>query len=212
MNGTLPKQFTRVALLAAATIMAGNLAASEPSPGYWYESTGEVWKNPYGECWRTIEWSEANAIMECDPDLFAQVVEEPPPPVYEKVTIGAEVLFAFDSAELKPTARERLDGLVQKIDTFPELNRVRITGHTDRIGSEEYNQGLSERRARSVEAYILTNSRKVRASQIEAIGLGERDPIVPCEGYRNRAALIECLQPNRRVEVEIIGEDYVEGQ
>ena len=152
MNGTLPMQFTRVALLAAATIVGCNLAAaeSEQSPGYWYDASGQVWKNPYGECWRTIEWSESNAIRECDPDLFAVQVEEPPPPVYEKVTLGTDVLFAFDSAELKPTARDRLDGLVQKIDSFPELERVRITGHADRIGSDAYNQALSERRARSV--------------------------------------------------------------
>ena len=84
-----------------------------------------------------------------------------------------------------------------------KLEVVLVTGHTDRIGTEAYNQKLSERRADAVRDYLV--SKGVDKAKIETIGLGEKQPVVQCD-QKNLKALIECLQPNRRVEVQAKGE------
>ena len=84
-----------------------------------------------------------------------------------------------------------------------KLEVVLVTGHTDRIGTDAYNQKLSERRADAVRDYLV--SKGVDKAKIETIGLGEKQPVVQCD-QKNLKALIECLQPNRRVEVQAKGE------
>ena len=85
---------------------------------------------------------------------------------------------------------------------------VLVTGHTDRIGSQAYNQKLSERRANAVRDYLV--SKGVARDKIETLGMGKTQPVpgVVCnQAYpKERKALIECLAPNRRVEVEVKGE------
>jgi OOP family OmpA-OmpF porin len=79
----------------------------------------------------------------------------------------------------------------------PDIQLVMVTGHTDRLGSEEYNQKLSERRANQVRDYLI--SQGVEANRLQAVGKGESEPVVACDGVKGRKKLIECLQPNRRV-------------
>ena len=84
-----------------------------------------------------------------------------------------------------------------------KLEVVLVTGYTDRLGTEAYNQKLSERRADAVRDYLV--SKGVDKAKIEALGLGEKQPVVNCD-QKNLKQLIECLQPNRRVTVEAKGE------
>jgi OOP family OmpA-OmpF porin len=84
-----------------------------------------------------------------------------------------------------------------------KLEVVVVTGHTDRLGTEAYNQKLSERRADAVRDYLV--SKGVPRDKIETIGMGEKQPVVQCD-QKAFKALIECLQPNRRVEVNAKGE------
>jgi OOP family OmpA-OmpF porin len=102
---------------------------------------------------------------------------------------------------LKDEGKKILDAeVVEKMKAHPEVELVLITGHTDRIGDDKYNQKLSERRANQVKKYIA--SQGVDASRLHAVGKGETMPVVDCKGVRGKK-LIECLQPNRRVVVEI---------
>ena len=80
-----------------------------------------------------------------------------------------------------------------------------MTGHTDRLGTDAHNQPLSLRRADAVRDYLV--SKGVPRDKIETIGMGEKQPLpgVVCD-QKNQKALIECLAPNRRVEVEVKGE------
>lgn len=78
---------------------------------------------------------------------------------------------------------------------------ITVTGHTDRIGSDAYNQKLSERRAEAAKNYLV--GKGVSANRLAAVGKGESSPVVTCND-RKRSGLIECLAPNRRVEVEEI--------
>ena len=83
-------------------------------------------------------------------------------------------------------------------------DEITIAGHADRLGSDAYNQKLSERRANAVKAYLV--SRGVPASKIRAEGRGESEPVTgdDCKGSRGKA-LISCLQPDRRVDVSANG-------
>lgn len=130
----------------------------------------------------------------------------PEKPAFEKFTFSAETLFAFDKAIVRPDAAHILDEVVDKMNRFPEVEVVVVTGHTDRIGTEAYNQRLSERRATAVRDYLV--GKGVDSARVRSLGRGESEPVVACakvKGKENRAnkALIECLQPNRRVVIEI---------
>lgn len=122
---------------------------------------------------------------------------EPCKPQFETVTISAEKLFGFDKSKLQDGSKPILDEAAAKLKANPDLGLVLVTGHTDRIGSEAYNQKLSERRAKQVKEYLV--SQGVDASRLQAVGKGESEPVVACDGVKGRKKLIECLQPNRRV-------------
>ncbi len=129
-----------------------------------------------------------------------------PAPAVQKITLQSKALFDFDKAVLKPEGRAALDSeVVAKLPQVNKLEIVLVSGHTDRIGSDAYNQKLSERRADAVRDYLV--SKGVAKDKIEAIGLGEKQPVTggKCQ-QQNRKELIACLQPDRRVEVEVKGE------
>ncbi|SFU80377.1 OmpA family protein [Pseudoduganella namucuonensis] len=131
----------------------------------------------------------------------APVAPPPPPPPaprFEKVTMSATELFAFDSAKLNPN-QPKLDELATLLNNNPSVGNVTITGHTDRLGSDKYNQKLSEQRANSVKQYLV--GKGVSAERLNATGKGESQPVVQCND-KKRADLIKCLEPNRRVEVD----------
>ena len=122
----------------------------------------------------------------------------------QRITLDSKVLFDFDKADLKPEGKAAIDSqIVGKIAQVQKLEVVLVTGHTDRLGSEAYNQKLSERRANAVRDYLV--SKGVDKAKIETIGMGEKQPVVQCD-QKDRKALIECLAPNRRVEVQVKGE------
>lgn len=130
----------------------------------------------------------------------------PPAPAVQKITIASKALFDFDKAVLKPEGQAVLDReIVSRIGQIQKLELVLVTGHTDRLGSQQYNQKLSERRAAAVAAYLA--SKGVPRDKIETLGMGKTQPVpgVVCE-QKNRKQLISCLQPHRRVEVEVKGE------
>ncbi len=125
----------------------------------------------------------------------------PDKPAFAKMTLQAEVLFDFDKSVLKDTGKKILDvEVIEKMKAHPEVELVLISGHTDRIGDDKYNQRLSERRAAAVKQYIAGQG--IAADRLHAIGHGEKEPVVDCKGVRGKK-LISCLQPNRRVVVEI---------
>ncbi len=132
----------------------------------------------------------------------------PPPPApapqVQRITLDSKALFDFDKAVLKPEGMAAIDSqVVAKLAQMKKIEVVLVTGHTDRIGSEEYNQKLSERRADAVRDYLV--SKGVDKTKIETIGLGEKQPVVQCD-QKGMKDLIACLQPNRRVEVQAKGE------
>jgi OOP family OmpA-OmpF porin len=120
-------------------------------------------------------------------------------PTVETITLQAEKLFGFDKAKLADTS-EIDTQVVAKMKENPIFASVKIVGHTDKLGSAEYNQKLSERRANQVRDYII--SQGIDANRLIAVGKGEDVPKVNCDDVKGRKAQIECLAPNRRVEIE----------
>ncbi len=124
----------------------------------------------------------------------------PPPRHIERSTFSATELFGFDSAELS-MPQPKLDEIARAIKANSQINNVNVIGYTDRLGSSAYNQKLSQRRSDSVKNYLVTQG--VAPSRLSSEGRGESNPVVECTD-KKRSALIVCLEPNRRVEVEQI--------
>lgn len=130
----------------------------------------------------------------------APVAVPPPAARFEKYTLSATELFEFNRADLA-LPQPKLDEIATALNTDTAINNVVITGYTDRIGSDQYNQKLSERRAAAVKNYLI--SKDIAGNRLNAQGRGEANPVVVCTD-KKRSALIKCLEPNRRVEVEQI--------
>lgn len=121
-----------------------------------------------------------------------------PPPKFERITLSASKLFNFDSAELR-TPMPKLDEAADTLVKFPDAGMIMINGYTDRLGSDAYNQTLSQKRADAVKGYLV--NRGVMSNRLTAVGKGESNPIVTC-AQKNVVKLRECLEPNRRVEID----------
>nr|WP_231623891.1 MULTISPECIES: OmpA family protein [Neisseria] len=105
--------------------------------------------------------------------------------------------------DINEAGKEKLDEFAAKVKSFDRLTSIRITGHTDRLGDDAYNQRLSQARAETVRRYLI--NRGVPAGVMSAVGMGESRPVQECAGSLPRSELIECLKPNRRVEIEVEG-------
>lgn len=158
---------------------------------------------------RSFHWNPVDPVDGvCPPAQPAPqpVVVQAPAPQIQRYTLNADALFAFDRSsvsDMLPAGRAELDNLAAKLQTFDQLNGLLVIGHTDYLGSDAYNLNLSQRRAATVANYLV--ERGVPSNLIRAIGAGETQPVKQCDAGLKRADLINCLQPNRRVEVEVDG-------
>jgi OOP family OmpA-OmpF porin len=134
----------------------------------------------------------------------AAAAPAPPKRCDAGVTFQKDETFAFDRYVLTAAAKTRLDAdVVGKLATCANIEAVVIEGHADRIGSQQYNQKLSERRADSVKAYLV--SKGTDRDKIETIGMGKTVPAAFCPDSKDRKALIACLAPSRRAIISIKG-------
>ena len=187
----------------------------------WNDTAKQVWKNGYGECWHSA-FGPPPPAGECDPRPLAQyvapapapyvapvapviVAAAAPQPVYEKLTLDANVLFDFDMSVLRPAGRDTLDSFVGRIQGIGS-GTIMAVGHADRFGTDDYNQALSERRVATVKAYLI--SKGVEPTwMVQSSGRGELQPTTKageCTGEKS-AGTIACLQPDRHVFVELSG-------
>jgi OOP family OmpA-OmpF porin len=210
----------------------GSTEAAFPknAPGYVVASDGRPVLNGFGSCLRTGAWSLATAAEPCDqiaqvsvpvpvvmyeqkpappPPPVAVVQPEPPRMVIQKLTLSTDVLFEFDKAELKDAGKQKLDELADQVKGA-KVDEIVVVGHADRIGSESYNEKLSQARAQSVKDYLA--ERGAQTNVITAQGKGESAPLTgdQCKKMAGKK-LIECLQPDRRVEIEVLGSREVAG-
>jgi OOP family OmpA-OmpF porin len=197
-----------------------DLKANTPYSAYVQDSRGVIVRNANGLCWRTGYWTPADAVPGCDAPLCVEPEKlengkcvAPPPPVVEapapapatplpapvasseKVSYSADAFFDFDKAVLKPAGKSALDDLTSKLAGM-NLEVIIAVGHTDSVGTDEYNQKLSIRRAESVKAYL--ESKGVESNRVYTEGKGEKQPVADNKTDAGRAK-------NRRVEIEVVG-------
>lgn len=212
-------------MLAIASLTSVGIASAHEvaKEGYLTDTRGNVVKNNYNECWRTGYWTPAMAIAECDPDLVKKAepkmaeattpavapvpVAGPEKAAFAPITLQAETLFDFDKSVIHASGKKQLDDqVVGKMKDYPQVEVILVTGHTDRIGTDAYNQKLSQRRADAVKSYLVAQG--VENNRIETAAKGESEPVVSCDDVKGKVSgknkkLVECLQPNRRVMVEV---------
>lgn len=129
-----------------------------------------------------------------------------PAPTPARITLSADSLFTFDSAAVQPAGRVELDALAADLRGV-QFDTIVVTGHTDRIGSPDYNLRLSNSRATAVKDYLV-NSADIPAAKVTTRGVNGSEPVTTaaqCGPQLTRAQLIACLAPDRRVEVEVTG-------
>ena len=185
--------------------------------GYWTKELAA--KTP-------VVGGEFPAGCECDKDLMPKEICEPaapkkvaeapkivapaPAPVAgvkpaaEKITVAADALFDFNKADLRDEGKAKLDDVASKAGAL-KIEAITAVGHADRFGSDKYNQKLSERRANAVKDYLVKKG--IAADLIYAEGKGKAQPVTKpdeCKGAKSKK-VIACLQPDRRVVIEVIG-------
>ncbi len=165
----------------------GNSSAS-PSLSHTYRKPGE-----YTVQLTVTDDGGLTATRSVDITVVAPVAAPPPPQIRRRVALG-DLHFDFDSARLRPEADAALRDLLNELQDDSDL-RVRISGHTDSMGPEIYNQMLSEARTKSVEDYL--HERGIDRSRVERRGFGENRPLTDNDSRDGRAR-------NRRVELEVI--------
>ena len=210
----MKKQISRITLLATLGLTASVAFAQVPNnDGYLFDTRGVVARSGFGLCWKTTRWTPAMAIAEGEPELVkkpeppkpAPAPAATPKPAAQKVTLAADALFDFDKAVLRNEGKAKLDDVTSKLKGM-KLEVIIAVGHTDRIGSDQYNQKLSEKRAEAVKSYLV--GKGVEPNRVYTEGKGEKQPITgdKCGKTEKKSKkLIECLQPDRRVEIEVIG-------
>lgn len=209
---TIQKSLVLTALLGISAIAIAQTPGIDRSGnvGYLVDSRDNVVKSGAGLCWRTGYWTPAMAIAECDPELApkaavaAKSTAAGVKPASQKVTLAADTLFDFDKATLRPEGKAKLDELVAKIKDI-KLEVIIAVGHADRFGTDKYNQKLSEKRAEAVKAYLV--GKGVEPNRVYTEGKGKKQPVTKagdCKGAKSKK-VIACLQPDRRVEIEVIG-------
>ena len=233
MNSAI--RITLIGLAAAGALLPVPASAQMKNQGYLTDTQGNVVRAVGANvCVRTSDWTPARAVAECDPDLVKKPAPPPPPPtvapppkpkpepkpeakkakpqflnIEEKLELQG---MPFNKAEMTADNKKELDQFLAgmrkatKARGPVQFGAVIVTGHTDRIGSLKYNMKLSERRAVVVKDYLVAQGIDQKLIFWEGKGPKQAIPVTKfCDNKMKRKQLIECLAPNRRVTVEVVG-------
>jgi OOP family OmpA-OmpF porin len=221
----------------ATSAQAQIVVKSAPIQPYVIASGNIVEKDGLGNCLRSSNWSldlirtvltteekpvgvacgeikQAAAVPAAAPasPSSAPVPAAPAPapaPAAQKVSLPSDALFAYDKADLSDQGKTSLAAFADSAKKLTQLEVVIAVGHADRLGSNEYNQKLSEKRAATVKDFLV--SQNIPANKVYTEGKGETQPVtgkscekMGVESGKNQK-LVACLAPDRRVELEAVG-------
>lgn len=211
-----------ISLLAVASVSLTGMSYADEltKQGYLLDSRGDVVRSGTGLCWHTSSWTPADAIAECDPVPMKPalpVVSQAKKPVAAPVAstkgiaspiiLKSDALFDYNKADMRARGKARLDTqVVEEIKGYAKVGVILVTGHADIIGNDEYNQKLSQHRADAVKEFLVEEG--IDSNRIETAAKGSSEPVVSCDAVKGKVnrynkELIDCLQPNRRVVVEV---------
>jgi OOP family OmpA-OmpF porin len=222
-------RITLVGLAAAGVFLPTSASAQFKNQGYLTDTQGNIVRAiGAGVCVRTSDWTPARAVAECDPDLVKKVAPKKAAPkpkakakppakkakpkllnIEQKIELqGMPFAKAEMTADNKAELAKFLGALrkATKARGPVTIGAVVVTGHTDRIGSLNYNMKLSERRAVVVKDALVASGVDQKLIFWEGKAFKQPIPVTKfCDNKMNRKQLIECLSPNRRVTVEVVG-------
>lgn len=190
-----------VVAVAVATGLLGTNAilahtGGKANAGYVGDSNGHLVINTSGECVKTGSWTPTLALEECSgKKSVTEKKPEPaekPAPAAERIILSVDAHFDFDKSDLKAGDKRELDDAAAKLKNM-KVDSISVTGHTDSVGTDTYNQGLSERRAAAVKSYLVDKG--VSSGVIQTQGKGESQPVADNKTAEGRAM-------NRRVDIE----------
>lgn len=214
-RATMTRRQKLVRFLAPALLFAATAPAAfaqvvlVPAPAPRYEQApaprpGHVWQQGYWQwdhgryAWTPGSWAAADPRDGRGYPVRVERASMAPPPRVER--ISADALFPFDRgnvSDISASGRSDLAEIAARLRSS-RASHVEVRGYTDRLGSDAYNMDLSQRRAEAVKAALVAQG--IPAAKIRAVGLGAQDPIVQCTRAPG-PGLVQCLQPNRRVEL-----------
>ncbi len=207
-------------LLGSSVVNAQGVALDQtievPAGNSGYaNSMGDAIKTGLNDCLQTGQFDAESQVDACEgiEDAPEEVVEaEPAPeaapapepvakePIVTTATLGGEALFDTNSDVLNASSEQAMADLVSQLEKFQEITAIEVVGHTDSTGEASYNQGLSERRAAAVEAFLKAAYPNV---EVTSSGMGEDSPIATNSTPEGR-------QLNRRVEVQVTAKSITE--
>jgi len=201
---------------AQTVALPGTIEIPEGSTAY-PNVGGNAIRTGLGDCLKLGGFDEESQVNACEGieevvEEAEEVVAEPEPepapapepvakePIVTTTTLSGEAVFASESAELNAGSERALADLVSQLEQYQEISEIQITGHTDSLGDEDYNQALSERRAAAVKAFLEA---AFPDASVTATGLGETSPVSTNSSATGR-------QANRRVEVQVTAKSITE--
>jgi len=225
-------RITLVGLAAVGVFLPTSASAQFKNQGYLTDTQGNIVRAlGAGVCVRTSDWTPARAVAQCDPDLvkkkpmmkkkMAPKPKAKPKPAAKKkgkvpmVNVQQKIELQgmpFAKAEMTAGNKKELDKFLASLRKATKvrgpvtIGAVVVTGHTDRIGGLKYNMKLSERRAVVVKDYLVSTGVNQKLIFWEGKAFKQPIPVTKfCDNKMKRKQLIECLAPNRRVTVEVVG-------
>ncbi len=195
---------TKMLLFLSGVLLltSAGVANADDNRQVWRDTEGAIVHNSWGTCVR------GNWDVDHDPCAESQIVEitqqEPPPPQPRTVIAQEDrtLYFDFNKSVLTPEDIQKLNSLDQKINSADDIQAAQVVGYADRIGTASYNQKLSEKRAEAVRSYMIAHG-LLKPSSTETRWVGKSQPSAECPASLPREQMIQCLQPDRKVTVEI---------
>lgn len=135
------------------------------------------------------------------PEDCEDLLMERQTPEIQPFSLSGDVGFEFASATLTPAGLEAVREVADALKEVSQVDQVRVSGHTDRIGDAAANQHLSEQRAQAVVQALIQQG--IPAGTVQAAGYGKTQPLVYCDDNTSQSELIACLAPNRRVDIDV---------
>ncbi len=193
MHKTLLCVVAAAGMMQGCSILSGDASAKQSYTDYVNDSNAGRVLTSSGDCLKSIGWSSDAMVVECQASSKAEAPAAQPTKQMVSLSFDATALFDFDSAQLSVMGKRELDGLISKVDDNAKVGAIKVVGHADSIGTAAYNQGLSEKRAATVQDYL---QRSLTNVNVLTSGMGEMAPVSDNSTETGR-------QRNRRVEIQL---------
>ena len=193
MRKTLLCVVAAAGMMQGCSTLSGDTPANQSYTDFVNDANAGRVMTSSGDCLKAIGWSSDSMVVECQASSKVEAPAAQPVKQMVSLSFDATALFEFDSSQLSVMGKRELDGLISKVDQNARVGAIKVVGHADSIGTEAYNQTLSEQRAATVQNYL---KRSLAGVNVLTSGMGEMAPVSDNSTETGR-------QRNRRVEIQL---------